>query len=60
MFITGFLIEISNGSMILGLVPESLALLIFGVGLVGSTFVLRRMFNRHDQEKALETTHDGN
>lgn len=50
-----FLIDFSNGNMILGFVPESLALMLFGVGLIGSTLVMRRVFKRHDREEITET-----
>jgi hypothetical protein len=55
-----FLIEVSNGNLILGFVPESLALLLFGVCLIGATLVLRRVFKRHDQGKMTETSAEEN
>lgn len=55
----GFLFEVSNGNMILGFVPESLALLLFGVCLIGATLVLRRLFNRQDRGKLIHTTREG-
>ena len=41
-----FLLEISNQNLLLGYVPESLGLLLFGVGLVALTLILRKVFNR--------------
>ena len=41
-----FLLEISNQNLLLGFVPESLGLLLFGVGLIMLTLILRRIFNR--------------
>jgi hypothetical protein len=32
-------------------VPEALALLLFGVCLIGATFGLRRLLKRYDEEK---------
>jgi hypothetical protein len=42
-------IDFSNGNTILGSVPESLALLLFGVGLIASTLIMRRALRRHDR-----------
>ena len=53
-----FLIDFSNGNLILGFVPESLALMLFGISLFGATLVLRRVFKRHDRQKITETTAD--
>lgn len=48
-----FLIDASNGNLLFGtVVPEPLALLVFGVGLVGATVGLRKILRRHDAEKA--------
>ena len=55
-----FLIEVSSGNMILGFVPESLALMLFGICLIGATLVLRRLFKRHDREKIAETSAEDN
>lgn len=48
--VVSFLIEISNGYFLIGVVPESLALLLFGVGLVGVTVALRKFLKRRDQK----------
>lgn len=44
------LFEMANGFFLFNGVPESLALLASGVGLVGATVVLRRLFKRHDEK----------
>jgi hypothetical protein len=44
-----FLIDLSNLSLLLGSVPESLALLIFGVCLTGITVAARRFLRRYDE-----------
>ena len=44
--------------MILGVVPESLALLLFGVCLIGATLVLRRLLKRHDRGKITSASAD--
>jgi hypothetical protein len=57
-----FFIDLSNGNLILGVLPESLALLLFGIALVGSTLVLRRVLTRRDradiQDAAVATAED--
>jgi hypothetical protein len=55
-----FLIDFTNGNMILGFVPESLALMLSGVGLIGATLIMRRVFKRHDRGKIAETSIDNN
>ena len=46
MFTTWILADVSNGNLLLGFVPESLGLLMFGLGLIGLAILLRRFFNR--------------
>lgn len=46
MFTTWILADISNGNLLLGFVPESVGLLIFGFILIAFAFTLRRFFNR--------------
>ena len=46
-----FLVELSNGNLISGSLPESLGLLLFGGGLIVLTVVIRWIF-RHFEEKA--------
>lgn len=45
------LIEILNGNPLFAGVPESLALLAFGMGLFGATAAARRFFKRHDEAR---------
>jgi hypothetical protein len=52
MFLTVFLIEISNANLLFGFMPESVAVMLSGFCLVGVTVVLRRVLKRHDGEKA--------
>jgi hypothetical protein len=49
------LAEITNGNL-LGIVPESLALLMFGVSLIVFTVGVRRIFDRKDDTKQLESS----
>lgn len=39
------LIEITNKNLLLGFIPESLGLLLFGIGLIAFAVSLRRVFN---------------
>lgn len=39
-------LETTNQNLLFGIVPESLGLLLFGIGLVGLTLVLRWIFTR--------------
>ena len=39
-------LQTTNQNMFLGIVPESLGLLLFGIGLIVLTFVLRWIFKR--------------
>lgn len=48
---TVFLLATVNQNLLLGFIPESLGLLIFGVGLVALTFGLRRILNRVEAQK---------
>jgi hypothetical protein len=45
------LLEITNQNLLLGFMPESLGLLIFGIGLIGLTVGLRWML-KHGEENA--------
>ena len=42
-------LEVSNQNLLLGFIPESLGLLLFGVGLIGLTVVLRGIFRRFEK-----------
>lgn len=44
-----FLFDFTNQNLILGVVPESLGLLVFGVGLVLLTVGLRRFMKRSER-----------
>ena len=42
------LFEVTNKNLLLGFMPESLGLLLFGVGLIAFAASLRRVFNRRE------------
>ncbi|HLM62588.1 MAG TPA: PEP-CTERM sorting domain-containing protein [Pyrinomonadaceae bacterium] len=42
------LFELTNRNLLLGFMPESLGLFLFGVGLIGFAVSLRRVFNRRE------------
>jgi hypothetical protein len=48
------LAEITNGNLLLGVVPESLALLMFGVSLIVFTVGVRRILDRKEDVKTTE------
>jgi hypothetical protein len=48
------LLDAMNGNLLLGFMPESLGLLIFGVTLIFSAVGLRRILNRNDERQAVE------
>lgn len=50
MMIVAFLAEATNKNLLLGIVPESIGLLIFGFILITSASSLRRLFN-HSEKK---------
>ena len=45
------LFEATNVNFLLGFMPESLGLLLFGFGLIGFAVSLRRIFNRSEKAK---------
>ena len=49
---TAIFLEVTNQNMLLGFIPESLGLLLFGIGLIVLTVILRGVFRR--VEKANE------
>lgn len=49
MALSAILIENLNGFLMLGVPSESIALLMFGVGLVGVTAAMRRVLKRRDE-----------
>ena len=44
------LLEVTNKNLLLGFMPESLGMLLFGVGLIAFAVSLRRIFNRKETE----------
>ena len=44
-------IQISNGNLLFGVLPESLAILLFGVCLIASTAGIRRVLKRQDEHE---------
>lgn len=57
MFAIAIFLELTNQNLLLGFVPESLGLLLFGIGLVGLTVILRGIFRRvekTDDEKQIK------
>jgi uncharacterized membrane protein YidH (DUF202 family) len=48
------LFDTTSGNLLLGYIPESLGLLIFGVALVVFALCLRRIFDRNDEHRAVE------
>ena len=49
MFILAMLFQTANKNLLLGFVPESLGLMLFGVGLIVCAVGLRRIFNRIEE-----------
>jgi hypothetical protein len=39
-------LDVTNQNLLLGYVPESIGLLLFGIGLIVLTVILRRIFSR--------------
>lgn len=48
------LFEVTNTNLLLGFIPESVGLLIFGIGLILLAVGLRRVFNRGENAKKRE------
>ena len=42
-------LELTNQNLLLGFVPESLGLLLFGIGLIALTMILRGVFRRFEK-----------
>ena len=51
---SAILLEALNGNLLLGFMPESLGLLIFGVALIFFAVGLRRILSRNDERQAVE------
>ncbi len=56
MFMVEFLAETTNKNLLLGVVPESIGLLIFGFVLITSAASLRRLFLQTEEELNVEQT----
>ena len=50
MILSEILVQAANANLLLGFIPESLGLLIFGIILIVSTIVLRSLFKRWEIE----------
>ena len=48
------LLDAMNGNLLLGFMPESLGLLIFGVALIFFAVILRRVLSKNDERRAVE------
>ncbi|MGC2236825.1 MAG: hypothetical protein WA584_11730 [Pyrinomonadaceae bacterium] len=46
MSVIAIFLDVTNQNLLLGYVPESIGLLLFGIGLVVLTVILRRIFSR--------------
>ena len=58
MFALLILIETTNKNLLLGFMPESLGLLLFGIGLIVFAVSLRRIFNRSEAAKKKSFTEE--
>lgn len=50
-----YLLQTATQNLILGFVPESLGLLIFGIGLIGVTVALRWLLRKSEAQSEAET-----
>jgi membrane protein implicated in regulation of membrane protease activity len=50
---SAILLDAMNGNLLLGFMPESLGLLIFGIALIFFAVVLRRVLSRNDERQAV-------
>ncbi len=51
---TAILFDATNGNLLLGFMPESLGLLIFGVAMIFFAVALRRVLDKNDERRAAE------
>lgn len=56
---SAILLDATNNNLILGFIPESLGLLIFGVALILFAVILRRIFNRNEEHQRIEKYEPG-
>ena len=49
MYLMAVFLHLANQNLLLGFIPESLGLLLFGIGLVALTMILRGIFRRVEQ-----------
>jgi len=54
MFVVEFLADVTNKNLLLGVVPESIGLLIFGFILITSASSLRRLFVQSEEKLNVE------
>lgn len=52
-----FLLQTAKQNLILGLIPESFGVLLFGIGLIGLTIALRRVFKYVERRGEIEEQH---
>lgn len=50
------LFEVANKNLLLGFIPESLGLLLFGIGLIAFAVSLRKILNRKEAAKSASFT----
>lgn len=48
------LLDAMNGNLLLGFMPESFGLLVFGVALIFFAVILRRILSKNDKRQAIE------
>ena len=48
-----FLVEVANGNLLFGLIPESGVLLLCGISLIGGTLAVRKFFKYKDDEEII-------
>jgi hypothetical protein len=56
MHLTAVFLQVTNQNLLLGFIPESLGLLLFGIGLVVLTVILRGIFRRVERSSEKEQT----
>jgi len=51
---SAILLDVMNGNLLLGFMPESFGLLLFGAALIFFAVGLRRILSRNDERQAVE------